>query len=134
MIVAVSSLVLLGIAIALSRAGLRSLAAAETSRDPHAYWALGFVTPVPAWLVAFLGLLGTQAGAKPHLISGAAWVLSAAAALMGAIATEALVRATGESVEVHHAPRLWRLGLVGLLPAWGIALLGQAVHAARAIN
>src|SRR5262245_51908951 len=128
MIVTVSSLLLLGIAIVLSRVALASIATGGTSRDPHAYWALGFLTPLPAWLVAFLGLLGTQSDAKPHLISGAAWVLSAAAALTGAIATEAVARAAGASVEAHHAPRLWRVGLFALLPAWGVALLGQAVH------
>jgi hypothetical protein len=126
MIVAISSLALLVTAVVLSRVALVRLAAAGTSRDPHAYWALGLATLVPAWVVAFLGLLGTQPGARPHMISTAAWVLSAAAALIGAISTEALVRAAGDSVEAQDAPRLWRLGLFALLPAVGVALLGQA--------
>lgn len=126
MIVAGLSLALLGIAIVTSRVALSRLAAEATCRDPHVYWALGLVTPVPAWLVAFLGLLGTQPGERLQLISGVAWVLSAAAALIGAIVTEAQARGVGDSVQAHHATRLWWLGLFALLPAWGIALVGHA--------
>jgi len=122
--VPIVSLALLGIAVIISRVALSSLAA--PSRDPHAYWALGLVTPLPAWLVAFLGLLGTQPGVRPQLVSSAAWVLSSAAALVGAITTEAYVRRAGDSVEAQHAGRLWRLGLLAFLPAWGIALIGYA--------
>ncbi len=121
----ISSSVLLGlIGVVASRAGLTRLTAADASRDPHAYWALGLVSLIPAWLVAFVGLLGTQPGAKPQLVSGAAWVLSAAAMLIGAIATEAHVRRAGDTAEVHIA-RLWRLGVLAFLPAWVIALGGH---------
>src|SRR5262249_57069354 len=93
----------------------------------HAYWALGLVTLLPAWLVAFLGLLGTTPGVRPQLVSGAAWLLSAAAGLIGAIATEARVRETGDFAEAHHATRLWRLGGLALLPSLGIVLSGPVV-------
>jgi hypothetical protein len=131
--VAASSILLGLIGISASHVGLTHLAADDASRDPHAYWALGLVTLLPAWLVVFIGLLGTQPGAKPQLGSGAAWVLSAAAGLVGAIVTEARVRDAGDTVEAHHATCLWRLGLLALLPAWSypawvIALGG---HAAR---
>jgi hypothetical protein len=121
------SLALLGIAIVVSRVALGRLVADGASRDPHVYWALGLVTALPAWLVAFLGLLGTQAGAKPPLASGAAWVLSAAVGLVGVIATEARIRRAGDSVEAHRAVGPWRIGVLALLPAWGIALIGHAL-------
>jgi hypothetical protein len=100
------------------------LTAGDASRDPHAYWALGLVALLPAWLVAFVGLLGTEPGAKPQL----AWVLSTAAMLIGAIATEGRVRRAGDTVEAQHAPRLWRLGVLAFLPAWVIALAGHVVR------
>jgi hypothetical protein len=125
-IIVIVCLALLGLAIIVSRLTLRRLAGEGVARDPHAYWALGLVTPLPAWLVAFLGLLGSQPGARPQLISGAAWLLSAAAALAGAITTEARARRAGDSVESHDASRLWWRGVVALLPALGIALIGHA--------
>lgn len=123
-----SSLLLGLVGVVASRAGLTRLTAADASRDPHAYWALGLVSLLPAWLVAFVGLLGTQPGAKPQLVSGAAWVLSAAAMLIGAIATEARVRRAGDTAEAHHAARLWRLGVLAFLLAWVIALGGHVVR------
>ena len=62
---------------------------------------------------------------RPQLVAA---TLSGAAGLIGAIATEARVRALGESAEVHHAERLWRLGVLALLPAWGIVLVGYVVR------
>ena len=122
-----ASSVLLGlIGVVASRIGLTYLTADGALRDPHAYWALGLVALLPAWLVAFVGLLGTTPGVRAHLVSSAAWLLSAAAALIGAIATEAGVRGAGDSVEAHHAARLWRLGLLAFLPAWVIVLIGYA--------
>ena len=125
MIIALVSLLVLGVALVVSRVALGQLVSNDTARDPHAWWVLGLVTPLPAWLVVFLGLLGTQARPRPQLVSTSAWVLSAALALIGAIATEARVRAAGESVEPDQASRLWRLGVLAFLPAWGIALLGH---------
>jgi hypothetical protein len=123
----IAASVLLGLIGAVaSRIGLMYLYADGTSRDPHAYWALGLIALLPAWLVAFVGLLGSTPGVRPQLVSGAAWMLSAAAALVGAIATEAGVRGAGDSVEAHHAARLWRLGLLAFLPAWVIVLIGYA--------
>ena len=119
-----SSVVLVLLGVVVSRVGLTRLTADAASRDPHAYWALGLIALLPGWLVAFVGLLGTEPGAKPPLVAAVAWVLSAAAGLIGAIATEARVRGVGDSVEVHHSTRLWRLGVLALLPAWGIVLVG----------
>jgi hypothetical protein len=120
----VSSVLLGLIGVVASRIGLTHLTADGASRDPHAYWALGLVTLLPAWLVAFVGLLGTTPGVRP----GAAGLLSAAAGLIGAIVTEARVRETGDFAEAHQATRLWRLGVLAFLPAWVIVLSG---HVAR---
>jgi hypothetical protein len=127
LIIALSMLLVL-VGVVMGWVGLRRLTADATSRDPHAYWALGLMTLLPGWLAAFVGLLGTAAGGKPELVPAVAWVLSAAAGLIGAIVTEARVRGVGESAEVHHAPRLWRLGVLALLPAWGIVLIGYVAR------
>ncbi len=125
----IASSVLLGlIGVFASRFGLTRLTANDASRDPHAYWALGLVTLLPAWLVAFVGLLGSTPGVRPQLVSGAAWLLSAAAGLIGAIATEAGIRGVGDSAETHDATRLWRLGVLAFLPAWVIVLIGHVVR------
>ena len=119
-----ASIVLALIGVVASRVGLMRLAANDAGRDPHTYWALGLMTLLPAWLVAFIGLLGTDPGAGPQVV----WVLSVAAALIGAVGTEACVRAADDTVAAHHATRLWRLGVLAFLPAWVIVLSG---HVAR---
>lgn len=125
----VASSVLLGLlGVVASRAGLTRLTTGDASRDPHAYWALGLVTLLPAWLVAFVALLGNAPGAKPQVVSSVAWLLSAAAALIGTFTTAARVRGVGDFVEAHHAERLWRLGLLAFLPAWVILLGGHVVR------
>src|SRR5215467_9472643 len=63
----VSSVLLGLIGVVASRIGLTYLTADGTSRDPHAYWARGLVTLLPAWLVAFLRIQGIN-GAN-HLTS-----------------------------------------------------------------
>ena len=98
------------------------------SRDPHAYWTLGMVGVLPAWLVAFVGLLSSQPGVKPQIASGAAYMLSVAAGLVGVIATEARVRQTGDSVEAQYAARPWRLGVLAFIPSWVVVLIGYAAR------
>ena len=96
-------------------------------RDPHAYWALGLVSLVPAWLIVFVTLLPGVPGMRPQLISAAAWILSAAAGLVGAIATEGRLRHLDESGLQPSPSRLWRLGVVALAPSWTIALVGRVL-------
>ena len=122
----VSSIVLALVGVFASLTGLRRLTPADASRDPHVYWALGLITLLPAWLVPFIGLLGTTPGIQPHGASAAVFVLSAAAGLLGAIVTEARVRESGDSHETWHPRRLWRLGLLAVFPAWVLALGGYA--------
>jgi hypothetical protein len=79
------------------------------------------------WKLVRPQILGTTPGVRPQLVPGAAWLLSAAAGLIGAIATEARVRETGDFAEAHHATRLW-LGVLAFLPAWVIVLSGHVVR------
>src|SRR5262249_5385643 len=119
-----SSVVLVLLGVVVSRVGLTRLTADAASRDPHAYWALGLIALLPGWLVAFVGLPGPGPGPEPARVGGGGLGLAAGAGVIGRIATEARVRGVGDSVEVHHATRLWRLGVLALLPAWGIVLVG----------
>lgn len=107
-----------------SRGALARWTERKPDSDPHAYWLAGFVALVPAWLVAFLTLLPTSAGPRPRFEPGALWVLSASAGLIGAIASEARVRAAEAEARLRPAA-LWRLGMLGLAPAWLLALLGH---------
>jgi DNA-binding IclR family transcriptional regulator len=63
------------------------------------------------------------------LVSAVSWSLSTAAGLLGAIVTEGLLRRASESGELRVPLASWRLGLLGVAPAWLIALVGQAVKA-----
>jgi hypothetical protein len=98
----------------------------RTPEDPHIYWLMGVVTLSPAWLIVFVTLLPTAPGARPHVTSGALLILSAAAALIGAIATEAWVR-SAESGRQLQPISLWGLGVLAFVPAWVLALIGHAL-------
>jgi len=82
-------------------------------------WAFGLASLVPAWLVAFWGLLGPTTG-WPQ----AGWVASSATALVGAILTDARARRLRESTSTSHRFTQWLLGVMALVPAWLIALIG----------
>jgi hypothetical protein len=82
-------------------------------------WAFGLASLVPAWLVAFWGLLGPSTG-WPQT----GWVASSAAAVVGVILTDARARRLRESTGGSHRWTQWLLGVMALLPAWLIALIG----------
>jgi hypothetical protein len=125
--VILSSLLVGMLGVVATRVGLGYLAARAVDRDPHVYWVLGLVAPIPAWLTVFVVLLGPSSRPRPEVVSAGAWLLSAAAGLLGAIVTEGLVRRVSESAEQAAPLVYWRLGLAGSLPAWGITLLGYAL-------
>jgi hypothetical protein len=126
---AIGTSLLLGLlGVVATRAAVAHLAD-DGDRDPHVYWALGFAALVPAWLVVFLALLGPNARSRPELVPAVAWVLSAASGLIGAIGTEGWLRRADAAAESPFAS--WRLGVLGSLPAWLIALGGYASAAAR---
>src|SRR5207237_9124380 len=93
----VSSVLVGLIGVGASRIGLTYLTADGASRDPHAYWALGLVTLLPAWLVAFVGPLAATPSVRPQLASGAARPLSIASGPVAADAARVARRRTGDS-------------------------------------
>lgn len=104
------------------------LALAAAERDPHSYWVLGLVGLMPAWLVAFVALLPTSPGARIPLLSATSWIFSAAAGLVGVIATEKAIRNTSRATGcVGGARRCWAFGALAIVPAWVIAILGHVL-------
>jgi hypothetical protein len=77
--------------------------------------------------VLFVSLLGSTPGSRPRGLAAAVFVLSGAAALLGAITTEARARDAGEAVPVSDAARLWRLGVLAVVPAWALVLVGHVL-------
>ncbi len=99
--------------------------------DPHAHWSLGLVGLLPAWLIVFVALLPATPAPRPQFVTGVAGMLSGATALVGVIATESALRAATESGGGDvPAARSWRLGVLALIPAWAVGLLGRSVSAA----
>jgi hypothetical protein len=113
------------VGILISRWGVGRLGADATPHDPHTYWFLGLLALVPGWLVAFVALLGTRPGLRPEVAAMVPWILSIAAGLVGAIASEARVRGADEA----EPASCWWAGLAGFVPAWALAVAG---HVARA--
>ncbi|MFQ5897697.1 MAG: hypothetical protein ACE5JN_05555 [Candidatus Methylomirabilia bacterium] len=104
--------------------GVRWLDRRQSSRPPEVDWLLGVIALLPAWLIAFLSLLGRAVETLPEA-SAAVWpIASAAAALLGVIVTDATVRRLRGSDARERRTRYWAAGLASLVPAWGIALLG----------
>ena len=98
-------------------------------REPERYWLLGLAALLPAWLIAFVGLLGAAPlERRPELSSSVSWILSSSAALLGLILTDAALRRLRESGQTHRAVTYWLVGVFTFLPAWGIALLGLAMN------
>jgi hypothetical protein len=121
------SILLALVGVVASRLGLARLTAGAPARAPHVYWGVGLAAFAPAWLIAFVTLLPSEAGVRPQLVSSASWLLSGAAALIGAIVTEACARESGPPGRAA-ATRPWRLGALALLPSWLIALAGHVVR------
>lgn len=89
------------------------------------YWLLGLTALLPAWLLAFWGLLGSSVG-RTEVSSAVSWILSSSAGLLGVIITDAVARHLRE-VRGDQRPLVhWVLGVAALGPAWGIALVGLA--------
>ncbi len=123
--IVIASLLVGVLGILLSRVGLRRVATGD--RDPHAYWGLGLVALLPAWLIAFLTLLPGDPGLRPQPLPMALWILSAAAALLGAILTERRACPSDESKDIRSPAESWRLGVLAFVPAWAIVLVGHAL-------
>ena len=96
----------------------------NSARGGTTYWLLGIAALLPAWLIAFLDLLGRSSGPRPNKASIASWILSSSAALLGVIVTDAALKRLRESGRDHRPVTCWLLGVLAFLPGWGIALLG----------
>jgi len=104
--------------------GITRLDRAASHRPLEVYWVVGMAALCPAWLIAVLGLLGRTKGRFPDMSVAAWWILSGAAALLGVIVTDAMVRRLRESGERYRPARYWILGVGTFFPAWCIAVLG----------
>jgi hypothetical protein len=125
----VVSLLVGALGLLVSWAGSRRLSEVRTPLDPHAHWSLGLIGLLPAWLIVFVALLPATPEPRPQFVAGVALMLSGATALIGVIATESALRAAAESSGVPAA-RSWWLGVLALIPAWAVGLLGRSVSAA----
>lgn len=103
---------------------MRSLGARDSSQRPHLHWSLGLAALGPAWLIAFVVLLGGSPTGRPEGSLSAFLHLASAAALFGIILSDAAVRRLRESGRPYRSVTYWLLGGAALVPAWGIALLG----------
>jgi uncharacterized membrane protein len=122
------SLVVAAAGLIASFAGLGRLATRRPDRDPHVAWALGLVGLLPAWLVAFVGLLGSAPVRRLQAAVAVAFIVSATLAVAGTIATEAIVRRDAESAPGRRAGWQWRVGAAALVPALLVALAAQVVR------
>lgn len=103
---------------------LRRLERGPAEHAPDLFWLAGVLALLPAWLVVFLALRERLGGRKPDPEVAIWWMLSAAAALVGAIVTHARLRRIGAAEPAAPGRRGWTTGLLTLLPAWGVAALG----------
>ncbi len=104
--------------------GIVRLDRQESHRPPEVYWLLGMAALAPAWLIAFLGLLGRMTGRFPEMFVAVWFILSASAAIAGVILADATVRGLQESGQPYPQAKYWLVGIGTFLPAWCIALLG----------
>jgi len=87
---------------------------------------VGIAAIFPAWLLAFLDLLGRSSGPRPEKVVSLSWILTSSLALLGVIATDRIIKRLRESGRARHPVIYWLLGVAALLPAWGIALLAES--------
>ncbi len=107
-----------------TRVAMTHLDRSESPRRPEIFWLLGMAALFPAWLVAFLGLLGRVSGRVPDMFVAVWFILSASAAIAGVILADATVRGLQESGQPYPQAKYWLVGIGTFLPAWCIALLG----------
>ena len=120
----VLSLLVATLGLVASRWASRVLARRDADRDPHVHWALGLVALLPGWIVGFVALLGSAPVRRPEPVAAVAWTVSAAVALIGAIATEARVRRRAETGDGATPAWQWRMGVLTLVPALLAVVVG----------
>ena len=103
---------------------MRSLGARESSLRPRLHWSLGVAALLPAWLIAFVGLLGASQTGRPAASLSVFLHLASSAALLGIILSDGAMRRLCESGRAYRSVTYWLLGGAALVPAWGFALAG----------
>ena len=88
---------------------------------PQHHWFLGLAALFPAWLIAFMGLLPSSVGPEYDPLPRSA-LLSSVVALLGVVFTDTAVRRLDRSGYFLSPFKYWILGVIGLVPAWSIAL------------
>ena len=124
MLAVVLSVALAAVGIGVSRAVARTLEQRDGERDVHVYWAIGLAALVPAWVVAFVALLGAEPVKRPEVVPAIAWTLSAALSIVAAIVTESMVRRGAGDGQARPPRTAWGVGAVTLVPALAAALIG----------
>ena len=92
--------------------------------NPERCWLIGMAALVPAWLIAFLGVLGLSPAQGPER---PLFIFSSSLPLLGAIVTDAVVRRLRESGGDHRPVTYWLLGIAAFLPGWAIGVIGLMV-------
>jgi len=102
--------------------GMAYLTRRKANPRPELSWFLGITALLPAWLIAFLDLLGRSSGPRPEKALSLSWILTSSVALLGVIVTDQVLKRLRESRRDRRPVTFWLLGVAALLPAWGIAL------------
>ncbi|MBI4610712.1 MAG: hypothetical protein HY726_17090 [Candidatus Rokubacteria bacterium] len=118
------SVVIAGLGVLVTWFVATRLARRQPPSNPVLFWVLGLAALAPAWLIAFVGLLGPLPIDRPEPSLEVGFIFSSSAALLGVIVSDAVVRHLRASGGEHRPATYWLLGVGALLPAWLIALLG----------
>ena len=87
------------------------------------YWYIGLAALLPAWLLAFLGVLTPPAGQEAFATLPTAGIRSITVGLLGIILMDWAVRRLGASQRARAPIIYWLLGVAALAPAWCITLI-----------
>lgn len=94
----------------------------RTREEPQRYWLMGLARLLPAWFLAFVGLLGSPPKQGVNISLPVAALVSSGVGLLGIVLTDAAVRRLSTSARACRPTIYWLLGVSALIPAWCIAL------------
>jgi hypothetical protein len=92
-----------------------------SSATPRALWVAGLPALLPAWLLPFISLLGAAGSAQGPRRT--AFLGASAAAILGVVASDALLGREERRGPSARRFACWLLGAAALAPAWLVALL-----------
>lgn len=94
----------------------------QTHEEPQRHWLMGLAGLLPAWFLAFVGLLGSLSEQGVNVSQPLAALFSSGAGLLGIVLTDAALKRLHASERTRRPMIYWLLGVVALVPAWCIAL------------